>query len=115
MQQRRFIMSVRTSSVLICVLSCLIAVSRPAAAGTELPMAAVPGDGVIRLTDYGHRDWGPEVLRYRVDTSRFRQGKLVLLDGEGKAVPFSARWRGQSRTVSDKGRRAHFRGWGREG
>ena len=81
-------MSVRTSSVLICVLSCLIAVSRPAAAGTELPMAAVPGDGVIRLTDYGHRDWGPEVLRYRVDTSRFRQGKPVLLDGEGKAVPF---------------------------
>jgi hypothetical protein len=81
-------MSVRTSSVLICVLSWLIAVSRPAAAGTELPMAAVPGDGVIRLTDYGHRDWGPEVLRYRVDTSRFRQGKPVLLDGEGKAVPF---------------------------
>jgi hypothetical protein len=78
----------RTSVVLCCLLTCFFAVPSASAAGTELPMATVPGDGVIRLTDYGHRDWGPQVLHYRVDTSRFRPGKLVLLDADGKAVPF---------------------------
>jgi hypothetical protein len=81
-------MSVRMSFVLSSVLACFLVSPRPTAAGTELVMAAVPGDGVIRLTDYGHKGWGPEVLHYRVDTSRFHPGEPVLLNGEGKAVPF---------------------------
>jgi hypothetical protein len=51
-------------------------------------MALVPADGVIRLTEYGYRDWGPEVLQYRVDTKAFRPGKLALLGPDGAAVPF---------------------------
>jgi len=54
----------------------------------RIPMAAVPDDGNIRLTDYGYRDWGPELVRYRVDTERFVPGKLVLTGPDGRAVPF---------------------------
>jgi hypothetical protein len=49
--------------------------------------AAVPADGVIRLTDYGYRDWGPELVHYTLDTKRFPAKKLALLDKDGKAVP----------------------------
>jgi len=48
----------------------------------------VPDDGIIRLTDYGFRDWGPELVRYKLDTKKFEPGRLVLLAGDGKAVPF---------------------------
>src|SRR5574340_235366 len=47
----------------------------------------VPDDGVIRITDYGFRDWGPEVVHYAIDVARFSPGRLVLLDGDGRAVP----------------------------
>jgi len=50
--------------------------------------APVPANGVITLTDYGFRDWGPELVHYTLDTQRFKPGKLVLLDGKGQAVPF---------------------------
>ncbi|HUW34417.1 MAG TPA: hypothetical protein VM223_22650 [Planctomycetota bacterium] len=53
-----------------------------------LQMAAVPDDGVIRLADYGYRDWGPELVRYRIDAGRFQPGKLVLTGPDGAAVPF---------------------------
>ena len=48
----------------------------------------VPKDGRIRITDYGYRDWGPELVHYRLDTQRFPPGRLVLTDAAGKAVPF---------------------------
>ena len=52
---------------------------------------AAANDGVLRLTDYGHRDWGPELVRYRIDTKRFRPGRLVLLGPDKAAVPFQIR------------------------
>ena len=74
-----------TETAMTCLL-CLTA----AAAGVDDPLrrAAVPDDGRITLTDYGYRDWGPELLEYRVDTKRFPPGRLVLLGPGGKAVPF---------------------------
>jgi len=48
----------------------------------------VPDDGTIRLTDYGFRDWGPELVRYTLDTKKFEPGRLALLAGDGKALPF---------------------------
>lgn len=53
-----------------------------------LPTAAVPGDGRIVLTDYGFRDWGPEVVRYRLDTNRFPPGRLALTSEDDQPVPF---------------------------
>jgi hypothetical protein len=50
--------------------------------------AFVPADGVIRLTDYGYRDWGPEILRYQIDAKKFPAGKLALLGPGGQTVPF---------------------------
>ncbi len=48
----------------------------------------VPANGKITITDYGYRDWGPELVHYTLNTKRFRPGRLALLDGTGKAVPF---------------------------
>ena len=48
----------------------------------------VPADGRIAIADHGYRDWGPELVHYGVDTKRFPPGRLALLDGEGRAVPF---------------------------
>lgn len=58
--------------------------------GVTDPMqrASVPADGRMTMTDYGYRDWGPELVNYTVDTAKFHPGALVLLDGAGKAVPF---------------------------
>ncbi|MGD0089665.1 MAG: hypothetical protein ABSE73_07075 [Planctomycetota bacterium] len=50
--------------------------------------SSVPDNGIIQLTDYGFRDWGPELVRYTLDTRKFEAGRLVLLAGDGKAVPF---------------------------
>ncbi|MCY2952558.1 MAG: hypothetical protein NTU53_11360 [Planctomycetota bacterium] len=50
--------------------------------------AAVPGDGVIQLTDHGYRNWGPELVQYRIDPAQFPPGNRVLLSPDGKAVPF---------------------------
>ena len=57
-------------------------------AQADLPRAAVPADGKLVLRDYGNRDWGPELVQYRVDPQRFAPGKLVLTDAAGQAVPF---------------------------
>lgn len=48
---------------------------------------AVPADGRITLTDFAHRNWGPELVRYTLDTGRFPPGRLALLDDQGKAMP----------------------------
>ena len=49
---------------------------------------SVPPDGRITITDHGYRDWGPELVHYALDTKAFPPGRLVLLDGAGRAVPF---------------------------
>jgi hypothetical protein len=64
------------------------ALSLVAGAESRLPAAAVPSDGRITLTDYGYRDWDPEVVRLRVDSNRFPIGRLALLTEEDRAVPF---------------------------
>jgi hypothetical protein len=57
----------------------------------------VPADGRITLTDYAGRNWGPELVHYRIDTARFVPGRLALLDDNDKAVPF------QIKTTDGKG------------
>ncbi len=52
------------------------------------PMAQLPADGVIRLTELGYRAWGPEVVHYRIDRKRFRAATTELLGPDGKSVPF---------------------------
>ena len=68
----------------------LTGVAALAAPVTEFPYrrAAVPADGRLTLTDYDRRDWGPELVHYRLDTKAFVPGKLALLGPDGKAVPF---------------------------
>ncbi len=48
----------------------------------------VPPSGVIRIRDYGFREWGPELVHYSLDTQRFLPGRLELLDDQGASVPF---------------------------
>jgi len=59
-----------------------------AADGYPYPRAAVPADGKMVLTDYGLREWGPELVSYTLDTKAFPPGRLALLGPDGKAVPF---------------------------
>ncbi len=47
----------------------------------------VPQDGVITLTDYGYRDWDPELVHYLVAPAFFRAGHCVLRDAAGAEVP----------------------------
>lgn len=49
--------------------------------------AEVPADGRISVTDYGYRDWGPELVHYRVDLKRFQPDKVVLVDSRAEWVP----------------------------
>jgi len=63
----------------------LLVGAMPALCGSR---AAVPDNGTITLTDYGYRHWGPELVRYRLDTRRFVPGRLELVDSNGRAVPF---------------------------
>lgn len=59
------------------------------AAGAANPAgrASVPADGRITITDYGYRDWGPELVQYTVDTDRFDPDRVVLIDSQGGRVP----------------------------
>ncbi len=57
------------------------------AAEDPLQRAAVPADGQMNLVDYGYRNWGPELVQYRVDTAKFKPGALVLTDPAGQVVP----------------------------
>jgi len=59
-----------TRAVLLAfVLGQVLGAIHAAMAGIEDPMAPaeVPADGRISVTDYGYRDWGPELVHYRVD------------------------------------------------
>jgi len=51
-------------------------------------MAEVPRNGEIRLTEYGYRNWGPELVRYRIDAKQFPRRRSVLLGPDGNAMPF---------------------------
>jgi hypothetical protein len=51
-------------------------------------MAEVPGNGSIRLAEFGYRNWGPEPVHYRINTNTFKPGKFALLEAGGAAVPF---------------------------
>ncbi len=66
----------------------LAALSLATAVASAAAPIGVPADGRIVLTDYAGRNWGPELVRYAIDTARFAPGRLVLLDDNGKAVPF---------------------------
>ena len=50
--------------------------------------ARVPADGKITITDYGYRDWGPELVNYTVDPAHVSAETLSLVDASGKSVPF---------------------------
>lgn len=64
------------------------------AAVTTLPFplwadpASVPANGRIVLQEFGCRDWGPDLVHYRLDPKLFPTGKLALTDAAGRAVPF---------------------------
>ncbi len=49
--------------------------------------AVVPADGGLSITDYGFRNWGPELVQYTVDTARFQPGQCALLNDQGQPVP----------------------------
>ena len=78
---------------LIAAIACFVSLHASHAAEPALPsrMAEVPRNGEIRLTEYGYRNWGPELVRYRVDSKQFPQRKSVLLGPDGKAVPFQVK------------------------
>jgi hypothetical protein len=73
------------SPVLFLLALCGCAMSRPV---DPMARACVPADGKIIITDYGYRDWGPELVNYTVDPARFRPGTVWLVDEKGQAVPF---------------------------
>ena len=74
----------------ITTLTFLASLGSSLGAELSLPnrMPEVPRNGEIRLTEYGYRNWGPELVRYRIDPKQFPQRKSVLLGPDGKAVPF---------------------------
>ena len=59
-----------------------------AAVVSDVAPAIVPDDGVIRMTEYGFRDWGPALVHYRINTKKWDAKKLELLDSAGNLVPF---------------------------
>lgn len=59
-----------------------------ARSATAPTRASVPADGKITIADYGYRDWGPQLVNYTVDAARFRPGAVVLVDADGRPVPF---------------------------
>ena len=77
-------------SILVAGIACFVSLHASHAAEPALPsrMAEVPNDGVIRFIDYGYRNWGPELVRYRIDPKQFPQRKSELLGPDGNAVPF---------------------------
>lgn len=79
-------------TLLCCGLLAMACLSKAAsdngAVQAPYQRSAVPANGVITLTDYGIRDWGPELVHYTVDTGKFPPGKLALISSDGNTVPF---------------------------
>ena len=65
----------------MCILQAIAAEEQP------VPHSAVPDDGIIRLVDYGYRNWGPELVQYTVDPKVFKPGEVVLRNAAGAEVP----------------------------
>lgn len=80
-------MGVRRTRVFALLVYCAVMFLSVAAAEAK-EYRSVPEDGRIVLKDYKLRDWGPELVHYEVDTSRFPPGQLVLLDEDNQAIPF---------------------------
>lgn len=80
-----------------------------AGSGLWAQQAPLPPDGEIKLVDHGYRNWGPELVRYRLTPDQAR-GNHVLLGPDGAAVPFQVR-DGQLSFVAalPKGSRASYR------
>src|ERR1022692_2391849 len=60
-------------------------------AALVLPGAALAVERTFVLEDHaGLRDWGPELVTYRLTSGggELRQAQLTLVDTQGKAVPF---------------------------
>ncbi len=63
----------------------------PAAANSGEPTmnpairAVVPIDGKMTVSDYGYRDWGPDLVEYAVDAAKWKDA--VVVDASGKPVP----------------------------
>jgi len=73
--------------IVLLVLTIASAMAEYAEAGAPPQPRAVPPDGKIAITDYGYRDWGPELVHYTVDPNVFRPGDAVLRDEAGGEVP----------------------------
>ncbi|MHB9131672.1 MAG: hypothetical protein ACYDBB_11365 [Armatimonadota bacterium] len=79
----------RMTALIWATALCLaFACSSSLAQGVVTTPRAVPDDGVIKLTDYGFRDWGPELVHYSLGKGAFASGKFALIDQDGNAVPF---------------------------
>jgi len=59
----------------------------PAESLDPMVRAGVPADGKLTLADYGYRDWGPELVQYTADPTRFNPARVVLVDAQGAWVP----------------------------
>jgi hypothetical protein len=72
----------------LLILCALLALAVVAALAVTDPMTrrAVPDDGKITLTDYGYRDWGPELVQYTVDPAKYAAG-VTVTDANGNTVP----------------------------
>ncbi|MBM4037709.1 MAG: hypothetical protein FJ290_04270, partial [Planctomycetes bacterium] len=81
-------MTIRRTCVAVALTGVVAASCAAVARRPQEACRAVPPDGVIRLTDHGFRNWGPEVVRYAIDARKFPVGRLALTGEDGKAVPF---------------------------
>ncbi|MHB9134757.1 MAG: hypothetical protein ACYDBB_27115 [Armatimonadota bacterium] len=59
-----------------------------AAPADPVARALVPANGKMSITEYGYRDWGPELVEYTVDATKFKANAVALVDGAGTAIPF---------------------------
>ncbi len=71
---------------LLLLVLLVMAVAAAVQAQTPTVRAAVPADGKMTMTDYGYRDWGPDLVEYTIDPAKW--GTTVsVLDPAGKAEP----------------------------
>src|SRR5262245_8254498 len=71
----------------VMVLGGILAMADDARVPDPITRRAVPADGGLTITDYGYRDWGPELVQYIVDAQRFPPASTQLVDAAGQVVP----------------------------
>jgi len=69
--------------IALCMLACALPVLAQALDPTV--RASVPDDGKMTVTDYGYRDWGPDLVEYTLDPAQWQGAAIV--DPAGKPVP----------------------------